>query len=167
MGLSIRAYTNLAETTETDVSYSASEDRTITFYSVGYTEVNFPGRTKGLKPDTPYKYDEELDFHAGSYSGYNRWRDLLARMAGYDSAEAVWSDTKPGPFTELINFSDCEGVIGPITAAKLARDFSEFADTARAFADTLGVEGEYWLWKFGEWRKVFEKTAGNGAVEFF
>lgn len=60
----------------------------------------------------------KLTFDAGSYTAYVRWRDDLARQLNPRG--------KPGrPFGELIHFSDHEGVIGPVAAAKLARDFAE------------------------------------------
>ena len=58
------------------------------------------------------------------------WNEL-ATLAGYAGADDAWERTD-GPFWELINFSDCEGVIGPKTSAKLAGDFAAFQEKADA-----------------------------------
>jgi len=55
--------------------------------------------------------DDGFSFAAGSYSGYGQWRQNLAKVAGYKSAEEAW-ELNGGPFWELIYFSDCDGVIG-------------------------------------------------------
>jgi len=87
--------------------------------AIKYTEDHFPGRTAGLRPDMSYdSYVDAYTFHAGSYTGgCSIWRDQLATMAGYDDARAVWENPSPGPFVELINFFDCEGLIGPEVSA--------------------------------------------------
>ena len=76
--------------------------------------------------------EDSFAFQAGSYMYYSKWRNQLAEMAGLGSAEAVRTNPeKEGlPFVELINFSDCEGVIGPKVAAKLAKDFADYEDRA-------------------------------------
>lgn len=64
-----------------------------------------------------------------------------------------------GPFSELINFSDCEGVIGPKTAAKLARDFAAFEAQAEAWGDDFYDQ-------YLNWEEVFLMAADGGAVAF-
>lgn len=114
-----------------------------------------------------YRATEEYGFRAGSYSGYNWWRNELAKMAGYAAREHrgetsycldCW-DGLAGPFSELINFSDCEGTIGSQYGAKLARDFAEFDTRAKAM-------GEEFYESSREWRKAFDMAADNGAVIF-
>lgn len=105
-------------------------------------------------------------FQAGSYRGYNIWRNHLARMAGYSSDEAVWKQTG-GPFWELIHFSDCEGAIGPQTSAKLAKDFQDWQGRAEAYAVSIRAEESSWfLKKYAEWREAFELASDDGAVLF-
>ena len=103
---------------------------------IKWTEENFPGRTAGIKPGI-YSFERSAEFRAGSYSGYNEWRDHLARMAVGMSAKKIWASGWKGPFVELINFPDNEGVIGPVVAAKLAKDFAEFEHRAE---EVLGVD---------------------------
>lgn len=119
-----------------------------------------------------YSYDNYYGFCAGSYGGYNGWRESLAKMAGYPSGKyeqygkdwdshcvACW-EGQLGPFSELINFSDCEGAIGAKVAAKLAQDFAEHQQKVDAHPD------DRFRRLYGEWRKAFEMAKDNGAVHF-
>jgi hypothetical protein len=123
---------------------------------------------------------ESFGFRAGSYSGYNAWRRHLCRMALDEEPEDVWADPEfysNQPFYELINFSDCEGSIGPKTSGKLARDFAAFADRAEQYVranshgDKSGKNdeddvGEWFLESFREWQEAFELAADDGFVRF-
>lgn len=125
------------------------------------------GLTEGV-----YRYDKAIRHCAGSYTGYSRWREELAKLAGwplgsYERYGKIWPshaasawDKESGAFWELINFSDCEGTIGAATSAKLARDFA--AHQAKADAH----EDEWFREKYGEWRAAFELAANAGAVSF-
>lgn len=128
-----------------------------------YVNPEFPVQADDLTTGI-YSVDAGGHIGCGAYSRYNRWRDQLAALAGYGSAEAAWRQSDggrtEGPFWELINFSDCEGVIGPRTSAKLAKDFSDFAAGAANHAD------EYFREKFTEWRNAFETAGRGGAVHF-
>ena len=139
-----------------------------------YVNDDFPAQADDIEHDAIYHADDSFGFRAGSYSGYNEWREMLARLVGYpeaphpsprragemSNAASVWNDPKPGPFVELINFSDCEGVIGPRTSAKLAKDFAAYQAKADAHPD------DYFRAKYADWRKAFEMAADNGAVYF-
>lgn len=125
--------------------------------SMKWSENIWPGRGEGISPDTVYTFDDKFDFRAGSYNGYNRWREKLEEFA--DGRDL---------FLELINFADNEGVIGPIVSAKLAIDFMENAEAAISFANARidESEHEWWLEKYSDWRKAFEMASDNGAVDF-
>jgi len=123
-------------------------------------------------------------FGAGSYSGYNQWRNELAIMAGYNGAEEVWQDEsfdsfkrfnlrkdkldyiigdpveKVKPFYELINFSDAEGYIGSEVSKKLYQDFVDFDEKAKNH-----TEGWFYR-KYCEWKEAFRIASNNGAVGF-
>ena len=93
---------------------------------------HFPRHGEGL-PDTEVveSLGEYFSFRAGSYSGYGEWRNDLAIAAGYKGgSEEVWmkadSGDYGGPFEELINFADNEGVIGPVISQKLYDDFVNY-----------------------------------------
>lgn len=124
-------------------------------------------RSDGIAPG-PYHYEDSDGFRAGSYSGYSSWRNQLAKLAGYKEEESrdgygfsmgAWK-ADSGPFWELINFSDCEGTIGPKTSAKLAMDFANFQEMANAHED------EWFRDLYAEWRTAFETASNNGAVSF-
>ena len=87
-------------------------------------------------------------------------------MAGLGSAEAVQTiSQKEGlPFVELIDFSDCEGVIGPKVAAKLAKDFADYEFMASAFA--AESNDDFFLALYREWRRAFEWAADGGMIYF-
>jgi hypothetical protein len=72
---------------------------------------------------------------------------------------ACWNGAQ-GPFSELIHFSDCEGVIGTAVSKKLAADFAAFDEKAKAAGN------ERYYAKYQEWRKAFEMAANGGAVDF-
>lgn len=141
------------------------------FY-VGSQPDEFAAQADGLEPGS-YDYERALDFRAGSYSGYNTWRNQLAELAGYPAvrhessykpseelyAAGAWK-AKGGPFWELINFSDCEGVIGATTSTKLAKDFAEFQAKADAHPS------DWFRACYADWRKAFELASQEGAVVF-
>ncbi len=76
-----------------------------------WVNTDWPERADGLT-DGIYSFDTEDGFRAGSYDGYNTWREQLAALVG-TTPEDVWANPQPGPFMELINFADNEGFIGP------------------------------------------------------
>jgi hypothetical protein len=164
MGLDITAYTDIAKIDNEEVA---------DFFA--YAHPAFPLQNEGIEG-----YHTGLsvhDFRAGSYSGYNQWRNHLCMMAHGVSADSLWhiamndwthdSITADSPFVALINFSDCEGLIGPNMSAKLATDFDQYAEKAKAYAESIGDPyGNIWLSKYCDWRKAFEEASNNGCVVF-
>jgi len=84
MGLDILAYRKLREVPSAHPDdgdkYDLDTYQVISAEVIDDTEANFPGRTAGLKAGV-YTFEEEFSFRAGSYSGYNEWRDNLAWFA--------------------------------------------------------------------------------------
>jgi hypothetical protein len=131
--------------------------------------VHFAERRTDLAPGI-YSFAKSGSFRAGSYSGYNQWRDTLAEMVGYPAlveapnasnsrhAAAAWGG-HVGPFFELIHFSDCDGVIGTTISAKLAKEFAEHQAKAEGI-------GGYFAEKYADWRNAFEQAAHGGFVAF-
>jgi hypothetical protein len=139
-----------------------SEENEVRFFA----NPDFPGREAGLDVYRRYKQpmDEERVLHVamGPYSHYGRWREYLAILAGWQSAEQCFEATS-GPFWELINFSDCEGVIGPVAAKKLAEDFRAY----RAAAEQVkapSVRG--FLELYEQMARACELAADGGAIAF-
>lgn len=177
MGLDITAYRKL---TKLDCVFDAEgypidpETREpIENYLKVYANSDFPGREKGLEDRATYAYEDAEHVLSRGYGGYNRWRDMLAKLAGYPltkykgafgiesegHAAACWQGAT-GPFSELINFADNEGVIGPVVAAKLARDFAEFDERAKAITEDYFYEG------YCDMRRGLEMAADGGALDF-
>ena len=161
MGLDITAYSNVIESNEERHCFMV------------YANNDFPGRAEGLVDRGYYECDEHFGFRAGSYSGYNQWREQLAELAGwppvsvqgygggeYMSCAGSAFQATEGPFWELINFSDCEGAIGHVVAKKLSADFEWFREQASKHGDP------YFFEKYQMWAKAFGMAADNGAVIF-
>jgi hypothetical protein len=156
MGLVITAY----EKIERVGPYVENWDSIHDYQTVAHLcPADFPERADGIEEGLYRHSGEQHSFSAGSYSGYNAWRDSLALLAGFSSYQHA-CDSANGPFWELLFMSDCEGVIGPKTAAKLVEDFAMY----QAQADT--VERTYFTERYNEWRKVFEIAAKGGCVKF-
>lgn len=147
----------------------------------------FGGHMKGLEAgwyEVPRDDSGVNYFRAGSYSGYNNWRNDLALAAGYEGgADEVWSmgdrlyEPDSPPFLELINFSDAEGVIGPAISKKLYNDFVNYENKVKQEVDNwylkihpekeYGVDDTKWfLSKYEDWKKAFESASNGGFVSF-
>lgn len=161
MGLDVIAARRVARIG--DLNDPALEDRWRSTVRL-YPEPSFTARADGLEPGV-YERADHMGFRAGSYRSYNYYRDQLARFAFNVPAEAVWRDRERyegKPFYEQIDFSDCEGVIGPATSAKLARDYADWDEGARK---EWGTDSEqYRLYTL--WRRAFEMAADAGAVQY-
>lgn len=132
---------------------------------------DFPGRDEGLEHNGVYTYEDSLSGPSLGYGGYNRWREELAKLAGYEAvpreqyghtemlhAAACWGGAT-GPFAELINFTDCDGVIGPVVAARLLADF-------KAFDSKASELDPHFYSVYREFLHCFEMAAQGGAVHF-
>ena len=142
----------------------------------------FPEQSKGLPNSFGYGTGEEYSFRAGSYSGYGEWRDLLARVALDMGSEGVWNKIDSGegyseiPFSEVINFSDADGVIGPVASKKLHNDFVNYEKDIMKKLDRyylkfedFEIDGETYEWfkqKYNDWKEAFRIASNNGAVIF-
>jgi len=171
MGLDITAYRDLRPAATGEGLHPEYKDDVD--YERGYVRLHlnsaFPGRADEFTNGGVYKASDSLRFRAGSYSGYNQWRKQLAELTqAYrpvllrhepSHAAGAWKASE-GPFYELINFSDCEGVLGTAVSTKLAQDFAAFQAKADRHDD------EYFRRKYAEWRRAFEMAADNGAVYF-
>jgi len=104
--------------------------------------------------------DEEFSFRAGSYSGYNLWREQLAAIAGYTPQEAWDAKAVGKPFREMVDFSDCEGMLDTDTCAKLSADFAVFQEKADAHSS------EYFREIYSKFRTAFEMAAVGGRVVY-
>jgi hypothetical protein len=116
-------------------------------------------------------------FRAGSYAGYGVWRKMLCQAVHGVEPDVLWENQQEWvgkPFFELINFSDCEGVITGEVCTKLAVDFSAYAEEMRQAHrrgtwDELSIHpnwaGIFWE-KYQHWMEAFEIASPRGAVHF-
>lgn len=159
MGLDITAYSKLKpyEKEVTEYNEPVDENDWGTVVSI-YVNSDFSERCEDV-PEGAYDYEEEINFRAGSYGGYNAWRADLAALVGLDP-QACWDGTiTEGPFYELINFSDCEGTLGTAVCKKLLADFE-------AHADKLNKNADYFTTKYIEWMQAFKLASDDGCVRF-
>lgn len=178
MGLDVTAYEGLTKVE--GVKYISGEvynrDLEVVDYDnyamVAHINPNFPGRADDIEDGGVYNSAGDFGFCAGSYGGYNMWRDRLAKLAGCPQGTynqygkdwpshcvACWNGAQ-GPFAELIHFSDCEGVIGAAISKKLAADFAAFEEAAKT------QEDEHFFKLYQAWQKAFGMAANGGAVSF-
>lgn len=114
------------------------------------------------------KYD--YGFRAGSYSGFNVFRTVLAKEENIDLAEMqgfgegegtkLWKHTT----TSLVPFlyhSDCEGIINPLDARRMLPRFREIAtkwENGEFVAENLDDEDkQYYVELIGRWIGAFER----------
>jgi len=171
MGLDITAYSHLKHVgLHPDETWDEDEHYDKHVHAFAYD--SFPQSFRGipvLKRDA-FGSSEFLDggcyertagtethgFHAGSYSGYNRWRSDLQRQFNPDT-------DADKPFYELIWFADNEGSIGPEAAKDLLADFREHADR---YTPDAGEYSQYYHEKYADWIRAFELAAADGLVDF-
>lgn len=177
MGLDISAYKNVKQVV-TDIYNEDGEPldpqtKEPMDYDVRvHINPDFMGRADDLVDSAYYVTGEECADGRWGYGRYNRLRDELAKLAGYPLGQyeqsgmkresysvACW-DGSTGPFSELINFSDCEGVIGTAISKKLAADFAEFQEKADAHPD------EEFREFYKTMRNCFDIATQNGFVSF-
>lgn len=169
MGLDINFYKDAKLMTPpkgSDVKEWA-EEQDFVYISAGiveYSSLHFAHLPRLI--EGAYQCEYVSDMPSRAYSTYNRWRDNLAKFAGYGSAENVWNNYKKGPFYELIHFSDCEGFITGDAVSKLHKDFSE--NKERIFSLVLdnfgGEEFKSYYEKFAE---GLEAIHGKSPIIWF
>jgi hypothetical protein len=168
-GLDISAYEGLS--IDKSPKKKSAEEHTRT-NDVTFEPVEFPDRFAGLQKGVTYHYKAIFEFRAGSYSGYNEWRNELAKLAGYETTPytfngktearydaTVWKIEK-GPFWEFIDFSDAEGVIGPQACQRIYADFVKYRSLAKLHYDA------FFRNSYEDWFKAFSMCANNGAIVF-
>jgi len=138
-----------------------------------------------VRPYCVYTYKQAYHFRAGSYSGYNNWREALSVLGVGAAPEDVWSDCsyERSPFYYLVNFSDCGGAIGMEYSAKLYQDFltqepiirakfktNEIVGLAEQYPQIAWLQKRYeraWFWeKYRDWKRAFRLAMHNGVVVF-
>ena len=146
-----------------EVSDAYDWDQTVLVYNIPA----FKERQDELKDGRHRCEGRFLEFHAGSYSTYEEFRENLAQMLGYAGCEEIWERLLAGdkgldeaPFIKLLNYADKEGVLGPKTCASLARDFRDFLPLAEQKLDAANLD------TYQHFLVAFELAACHGCVAF-
>ncbi len=116
---------------------------------------------------------QNFSFGAGSYSGYNNFRELLCEIFLDVEPKIVWENYESyigKPFYELINFSDCEGNFGPKVSEKLHKDFldnkEQFYKMVKKYVKhSMGLDKHY-IKLYDNFTKGFEIASKGGVLNF-
>lgn len=154
MGLDISVYT-VEGITEDEEEYG--------FYS--FLEIDeWASRCENLQKNTYYNGKCIFRGPSYAYSHHSRFRCNLLRLVSrfdlLDERGIIWDAiTKDIPFYELINFSDCEGVIDWECAERIYADFLKY--------NCLIVEENEFSEDYKEWMETFKiATESKGVVVF-
>jgi hypothetical protein len=122
----------------------------------------FPKAAEDIDEDYIYSAEDCFgDVMGKSCGSYGVWRNELAQLIGHVDQQSAWTHPVDGPFVELINFSDCEGIIGTKVSKKLAMDFSAFE------LSCLEEKDEDFIHYYNQLKKAFEFASDDGCVWFF
>lgn len=164
MGLDIIAYSRLKKneylSNKKDEDKDYIDDDCLLIMSPRLAEIEkaFPGRTEPLKYNGDVYDCENYEWiNIGSYSTYGWFRWALE----------AFSENRDC-FNELIDFSDCEGIIGSIVSKKLYEDFSSNAESFEQWVHLKfdAYDSELLLQMYRKFESAFEIAKDGGAVEF-
>jgi len=188
MGLDIVAYSRIEKEPQKDVKEALDKllsnrfgDEVANISNEVWEETQL--RAPDLTPGTWLETDETSQHHfrAGSYSGYNGFRKHLAYGVLGVSPETIWEapDAYEGkPCYELIDFSDCDGIISWSVCEKLYNDMVTNREKFKAYVDeTFDInpenedDEENWyaealLRNYDNFITAFEYGKDNGMVRF-
>ena len=164
-----------------------------------YSSDAFREQSEGIEDGTYITTDDSQStgFRAGSYTGYGTWRDWLAQsvmngvLGKSGGAEQMWGSADGGdyglPFMEIINFSDSEGMIGPVASKKLYNDFRQYENDVMDWMDEKYItqtpihsaswrddedkpidkgDFEWFQRQYQEWKNAFRIASDGGVVLF-
>lgn len=164
MGPQFNVYSKLAKMRMEEVRLyedgTPEETRVTSFYS----NPEFPAHISGLDSTIFYRCNgKKMKFGAATYDEYCEFKNHLAKITGFASAEELWKTSGPIFFMELINFSNCEGTIGPIISRKLYHDFKDNYDRAEEYFVKLEDGKKFWI-HYQNWCKALSVARNNGAI---
>lgn len=149
-------------------------------FTVAYVNPDFPEQADGITPQSCWRTGKRSEHIGQPYSSYGRFRSWLSMAAHGVEPEVIWEDHKAWwdkPFVPLIHFSDCEGIIGPVTSFRLAQEFVEERDAVVARAQALpkpfDATEEAWagnierfVSQYDRWAAAFGLVGPTGFVRF-
>lgn len=112
-------------------------------------------------------------FRAGSYSGYNQFRNLICLAVHGISADEFWNTKHwdEEEFGALIDFSDCEGTICYSVAAELYRSFKNNRKRFNKYIESSEADIDwedqlYFMEKYDDWTEATRVASNNGLLIF-
>jgi len=110
----------------------------------------YPGRSLGIIGDQIYKYQASSWKKIGCYQYYSQWCDKLREH----------TKNLNTAFDELLNFTDCEGVLGPVVCRKLKNDF-------KLYKKYIKIENDRYFWNtYNKFADAFKLAGRDGIVIF-
>ena len=153
MGLDITAYKNIRIR-----ELTKDEEGEYYFSNSGFKQSNMPNLEN---KEIQIEFDDGFDFRAGSYGGYNRFRNQLCLASNNISADELWkSENENLKFYWLINFTDCDGYIGTDYCKILYDEFVKYEKEIKLSLD------EYYYQTYDNFKEAFRLGADNGLVSF-
>ena len=148
MGLSIIAGENISEI--------LSENGFMIYNS------DFPQSNMNFNENSFYIFKgKTIDFSAGSYSNYGRFRRDLCLLVNNIPVEELWNNNDDTlPFYWLLNFSDCDGYIGTDYCKILLQDFEKYSKIVHSNLEN------YFINLFDNFHEAFKLASNNGIVKF-
>jgi len=178
MGLNIRAISAIATQVTDPIAFDFHkllDAETDSFY----VNADFPNHTlefevkSGEVKFVRSEESEERDFHVGSYSTYNKLRNLICLSIHGVKVETVWDNEHKYAGTacwDLLNFSDCEGAIDSKVSAVILKDLEENRDNFISYlnkdTDIGDMDTEHYTESYDNLIKCFELGADGGVVLF-
>lgn len=141
-------------------------------FAVAYVNPDFPDQADGITHRSCWETGRRSAHIHHSYGGYNIFREWLCKAMHGVEPQVIWSDPEAWwdkPFVPLINFSDCEGLIGPVTAYRLAQDFTQQRDYVLGrggLAEALPAWRDEMAPRYEEWAAAFALIGPTGFVRF-
>lgn len=123
----------------------------------------------------------EIGFRAGSYSGFNAFREILAKLCDIDLHE-FWMKNPISKrngeerFYELLNHSDCDGVLPYRECKRLLEDFEWLErklrtpqspeDVWNKLFDNFDVP-DWWMKSFSKWHEAVRHVVNSKCKLIF
>lgn len=168
MGLDILAYSGLRK--DKELTYRLNKEKShldyegdelIMYPQLSYIEEAFPNRANPLEYNgDAYDYEDCESFCIGSYSTYGQFRLTLESFA---------SKVGTTVFDSLIDFSDCEGVIGSALCEELYNAFVFYEDEYEKYIDASFNDEMFnsiLMRIYHNFEQSFEIGKDGGAVRF-
>ncbi len=161
MGLSVKVYQNIQETTSEDYDFSA--------YVI---DDDWKWKIKNLKEGQRYTgklVDNEI--HC-PYSAHGRFRENLLKLTGNEDCLTEkglinWHKIHNElPFYDFINFADNEGCLDWQVSEVIYCDFLDWELEAKNFDTTKNNAHPFFYERYKQWFSVFEKAKEMGVVVF-